>query len=406
MGLLDVLDYHYKNSTEESIVVEYRLVSWGEIYPPFLGDREHSLSAQFILNDYPFKLFSVSIPYSGLPQKLCLTFRDPIVESRTGKITSIGPHPDDAAKEYAAFLSLVTRRRVFAIGQTRNNGVPFEGSAEIYHRSHYQEKQQLKEIDPEEIYILLKNLQGMDRSITQQYLLSMRLYHSAIEMMFTEPEFAYLFLVMSLESIASAVYKDMKPSDTNSEPSELDQYLDSAYHNWREYCDISTVEKKKQVADMLVDKAYFIGRKFREFVFKNLPDTFWSDTEDDAKPDYLSSMIIAGPNGMGKEEKYRSGKTIMEFEKIDKASLKKTLDIIYSTRSKFVHEGVRFPPSIVAGHFSRIPEAAFEELVGKAFTVSASDELFLDVPPLLTFERMVSYSLIGFLHNQTHDKKV
>ena len=108
MGLLDVLDYHYSKSSLDSIEVEYRLVSWGEVYPPFLGNREHSLFAQIILQEYPFKLFSVSIPYSGLPQKLCLTFRDPVIERRTKKITSIGPHPDDAAKEFTACLSLVT----------------------------------------------------------------------------------------------------------------------------------------------------------------------------------------------------------------------------------------------------------------------------------------------------------
>ena len=73
LGLLDVLDqYEFKKG--DSYEVEYRLVSWGEIYPPFLGDREHSLAARFILHDFPFKLFSVSLPYSEIPQKLCLTF--------------------------------------------------------------------------------------------------------------------------------------------------------------------------------------------------------------------------------------------------------------------------------------------------------------------------------------------
>jgi hypothetical protein len=73
LGLLDVLDqYEFKKG--DSYEVEYRLVSWGEVYPPFLGDREHSLAARFILHDFPFKLFSVSIPYSEIPQKLCLTF--------------------------------------------------------------------------------------------------------------------------------------------------------------------------------------------------------------------------------------------------------------------------------------------------------------------------------------------
>jgi hypothetical protein len=274
-----------------------------------------------------------------------------------------------------------------------------------YYRSHFQERQQLKEIDPNEIYLLLKNLQGMDRQIAQQYVLSLRLYHSAIEMMYSEPEFAYLFLVMSLESIASAIYSDLKPDDTNEGRTDLDQYLDSSYPGWRKYCDISTLEKKKRVVDMLLTKAYLNRRKFREFVFKNLPDTFWSVTEDDAKPDYLYEIITAGSFVMGKRDIRHSDKTIQELEKIDRTSLKDTLDRIYSARSEFVHEGVRFPMSIVMGHFRRIPWAAVNELFDKRFTDSTSDEVFLDVPPLLTFERMVSSSLVGFLINQMQDRE-
>lgn len=399
MGLLDVLDYYHNNGVENSIEVEYRLVSWGEIYPPFLGNREHSLSAKFILRDYPFKLFSISTPYSELPQKLCLTFKDPVVETRTGKTTTIGPDPNSAAKEFAAFLSVVTRRRVFPVGQTRNDGLPSENSADLYYRSHFQERQQLREIEPAEIYRLLENLQKMNRQIAQKFVLSLRLYHSAIEMMYSEPEFAYLFLVMSLESIASTVYSELKPDEHN----DLDQYLDSSYPGWRKNCDISTDEKKKQVVGMLLTKAFFNRRKFREFVFKNLPDTFWSDTEDDAKPDYIYGIITAGPDGMGKENIRHSDKAIHELEKIDRASLKDTLDRIYSARSEFVHEGVRFPMSIVIGHFRQIPWATVDELFEKRSADSTGSKLFLDVPPLLTFERMVSYSLVGFLSGQTYD---
>lgn len=400
MGLLDVLDYQYSNGTEESIEVEYHLVSWGEIYPPFLGDREHSAAARFILRDFPFKLFSVSIPYSELPQKLCLTFRDPILETRTKAVTSISPHPDETAKEFAAFLSLVTRRRVFPVSQTRVNGLPTEQAVDMYLRSHSQERQQLKEIEPAEVYRLLKNLQKMDRQIAQRYVLSMRLYHSAVEMMYSEPEFAYLFLVTSLEAIASAVYSDLRPGDKGKRHTELDHYLDSAYPGWREYCDISTPEKRTQVIEMLLTEAYFVRRKFRKFIRENLPDTFWSETEDDAKPDYLFSVFAAGPDRMGREYVRHSDKTIQEGERIDTSRLKDTLDSIYSARSKFVHEGVRFPTSIVIGHFRRLPWGAFDELLETRSADPMSEELFLDVPPLLTFERLVSYSLVEFLNKQ------
>ena len=135
MGMLAALDHHYKNSSEKSVETEYCLISWGEIYPPFLGDREHSTVARFILDQFPFKLFSASTPHSELPQKLCLTFRAPLLAHESERIYRAGFYHDDIAKEFAAFLSIVTRRRVFAVRQTRLEGLPIEEAAYFYQRS-------------------------------------------------------------------------------------------------------------------------------------------------------------------------------------------------------------------------------------------------------------------------------
>jgi hypothetical protein len=403
VGLLQALDSCYENKTEQSTEVEYRLLSWGEIYPPFIGNREHSTGARFILTDFPFKLFSVSIPYSELPQKLCLTFMNPLIERQTGSTIIPGDNPDDTAKEFAAFLSLITRRRVFPVGQTRAGGLPSEQPITLYDRSHTQERQQLKEIDPPSVYEMLKHLQRMNRAIAQSFILSMRLYHSAIEIMYTEPEFAYLFLVTSVEAMACAAVHvdDIKPNDTGKGKTELDRYLDSTYPGWRKYCDISTSENRKAVVDMLLKDAYFVRRKFRKFVLENTPQRFWDEDQDDAKPDYLYGLIGAGPDGKGRETILRSDMTIQPLEKINENEFKKKLDNIYSARSKFVHEGARFPESIVVGHFRNLPVAAFgEKLLRLKSDVPKNHKVFLDVPPLLTFERLVSYTLIEFLSKQ------
>ncbi len=209
MGLLAALDYYYE-TPDTSSEVEYRLLSWGEIYAPFLGDREHSINAQFILREFPFKLFSISTAYSEIPQKICLTFKlsEKVIETKN--MISPSYDPDEVANEFAAFLSVVTRRRVFAIGQTRSNGLPLETSAQIYNRSYAQERQQMIVIEPDDIYRLLRNLQSMDRHLAESYILAIRLYHSAIEQMYTEPEFAYVYLVMSIEAIASVFYNRLR----------------------------------------------------------------------------------------------------------------------------------------------------------------------------------------------------
>jgi len=405
VGLLQALDSYYENKTERSTEVEYRLLSWGEIYPPFLGNREHSTGARFILTDFPFKLFSVSIPYSELPQKLCLTFLNPIVERRTGNIVTLGDNTDDTVKEFAAFLSLVTRRRVFPVGQTRANELPSEQSVTLYDRSHTQERQRLKEIDPLRVYEMLKHLQSMNRATAQSFVLSMRFYHSAVEIMYTEPEFAYLFLVTSVEALASAAVSvdDIKFNGEGEGKTELHQYLDSTYPGWRKYCDKSTSENRKAFVDMLLKDAYFVRRKFRKFVLENTPARFWDEDQDDAKSDYLYGLIGTGPDGKGRETILRSDMTIQSWEKINKNEFKKKLDNIYSARSKFVHEGARFPESIVAGHFRNLPVAAFNEMLLRLKPdAPRNQEVFLDVPPLLTFERLVSYTLIEFLCKQGH----
>jgi hypothetical protein len=304
------------------------------------------------------------------------------VKKDTGKFHLYGIFPDEIAKEFAAFLSIVTRRRIFAVGQIRYDGLPLEQEAELYQRSHFQEKQRLKEIKPPEIYNLLENLQAMDRRIVQGLILAMRLYHSAIEMIYTEPEFSYLFLVTCLEAISSVVYHEYKLSDEGDHPTEL------AIHGM-EQADRSLATRNQFTAKkMLVHNEGFIFQKLFRFVAENVPKVFWTETEDDAKPDYLTAVIFPSSEGVGKEYISHSDITIQPWERIEEAHLKSCLRDIYKARSKLIHEGIQFPESIVVGHFRSVPVEAVEEM-GHPL-----------IPPLITFERLVSYSIREFLHRQ------
>ena len=275
MGLLAVLDTDKKG--QEGVEIEYRLYAWGEIFPPFLSDREHSTVARFILTQFPFKLFSSSTPYDDLlPQKLCLTFRPPHeIKKDNEHIHISGIFAHEIAKEFAAFLSLYTRRRVFADRQLRVGGLPIEQEGEIYRRSHFQERQRLKEIARKEIYQLLDNLQAMDRNVANGFILAMRFYHSAIEMMYIEPEFAYLFLVTALETISSVVYRDYQPEDE-------EEFLDSRFPGWKEGL---TENKRASLKEVLLKNENFTFQKLRRFVTENLPVQYWSEAQDDAKPE-------------------------------------------------------------------------------------------------------------------------
>ncbi len=387
MGLLIALDAH--GEKQAGVEIEYRLHSWGEIFPPFFGDREHSIESRFILKQFPFKLFSSSVPYDDpLPQKLCLTFIVPNevkVDKQHIHISGFFPH--EIAKEFAAFLSTYTRRRVFADRLMRYGGLPLEEGGEIYQRANPQERQRLKEIDPAEVYELLNKLSILDRNIANGLIIAMRLYHSAIGMMFSDPEFAYLFFIMALETVSSIVEEGYEPPDKTA-------FLDARFAGWR--ANLSEAQKAP-LMKILIGNEKFISRKISKFVRENVPERFWSETEDDAKPDYPSVIYGKSADGITEERVAHSDITLWESEKISRDSLEAVLGAIYSARSKMVHEGIPLPKSIVIGHFRDIPVDIFSQIMPEGDITKR-----LAIPPLLTFERLTSYLIIEFLRKSGH----
>ena len=353
-----------------------------------------------ILRNFPFRLFSVSTPHSEPPQQLCISFCAPhriigIPEDRLS-----GFFADEIAEEFAAFLAAVTRRRVFALRQTRVDGWPIEEPARAYPGYHFQAPQGMKEIGPEQIDELLRSLQAMDRPLARSYVLALRLYHAAVDMMFAYPEFSYLFLVMSLEAIATAAYKGWQPSDEGEGRTELDQFLDSQYSGWRSLCDVSDPEKRTEVVKMLLTPAYFTMRKVRNFVHDNVPEAYWSEREDNAKSAHVRSVTYPSLNGRSEEKLDRSDLSIHEWERIDRDRLKETLGAIYKARSEFVHEGRAFPPRIAVGLGPWIAaKAAHDSSVAHRLSLQGRASR-PSIPPLLTFERLVSYCMVEFLSKQ------
>jgi hypothetical protein len=64
-----------------------------------------------------------------------------------------------------------------------------------------------------------------------------------------------------------------------------------------------------------------------------------------------------------------------------------------------VHEGRKLPARIVLGHFESIPMDIVGELVS-SMRGGATEEKGVKLPPLLTLERLVSYSLVNYLEKQ------
>jgi hypothetical protein len=235
---------------------------------------------------------------------------------------------------------------------------------------------------------MLENLRVMDRTVAEGFVLATRLYHAAIQMMYSEPEFAYLFLVTCLETISSVVLKKYRPRNTSD-------FLDTRMKGWAEFSDLLPVSRRVMFKKLLLQNEHYTIRKIIKFVTENLPSGFWSATDDSAKPDYMISYVGPGPDGRGQETLRRSSKALNDYELIDKNDLEKTLKNIYAARSSFVHRGIRFPPTIVLGYFRRVPGAAFDELMRNANKKSRKRRPA--IPPLLTLERLVSESMVNYL---------
>jgi hypothetical protein len=382
MGLLEALHFHADQSKyERSNEVEYRCYAWGEIFAPYVGDREHSNHAKNILYDFPFKLF-ISSEYGRIPQKICLTFKAPLITREN--LTS--DFSDEIAKEFVAFLSLVTRRRVVVGKRMRINGLPIEDEKYPGIIFMPQEMQSEKEIQPYEINQLLNGLVTMDAQLANSFVLAMLLYQSAIEMMYTEPEFAYLLLIDSLEAISSQVNKYYMPD-------KIEDFLTEQYPRINE---IKCSEDWIIVKELILKKEHFISKKIWKFVNDNIPEKFWSENIDDAKPDY-HFQVIRSSTGPSIEN---SDKSIQPFEKFGKEDLWKKVRDIYNSRSQLIHEGKRLPPSIVMGHYTKVSPEALVDIFKKKEDGTVIGQEF-PILPLLTFERLVSYSLVNFLKKQS-----
>ena len=248
----------------------------------------------------------------------------------------------------------------------------------------------------------------MNRDVANSFIVAIRLYHTAIGMLYTEPEFSYLLLVTCLEAISSAVEKDYRPDDQEA-------FLDSRYPGWRDMSGTLLEVPRNKLVELLLSNERFTFRKLEKFVEDNLPDSFWSEVFDDAKPHRIVPIIGPRDDEFEKEHLLRLAGKLEEYEKIDKANLGKTLRNVYNARSSLVHEGKRFPASIVVGHFAGIPAEALDEIMTAAKNVVTPpakpiDHLVLpsgdkwvlpptrlDVPPLQTFERLVSRTLTNYL---------
>ena len=100
-------------------------------------------------------------------------------------------------------------------------------------------------------------------------------------------------------------------------------------------------EQKNILKGVLLKSEKYTFRKLFKFVNENIPEQFWSETDDDAKPEYLKITI----SGSGESIKC-SDNSILSLDKIGKEHLKKTLRRVYDARSKLVLKAFDFQSTL------------------------------------------------------------
>jgi hypothetical protein len=144
---------------------------------------------------------------------------------------------------------------------------------------------------------------------------------------------------------------------------------------------------------LLLQNEHFTFAKLAQFVEEFLPESFWEEEFDDAKPESLKAWVGPDDSGQAREHIERDPGKIEDYEKIDRLRLRQVLRAMYDARSALVHSGEPLPSTIVVGLGNRIPAEAAQELLRTALQGVTQDR----VPTLLAIERLVAYSLTEFL---------
>ena len=221
----------------------------------------------------------------------------------------------------------------------------------------------------------------------KEYLASIRaihLYHLSLLNYREDIGLAYTLLVASIESVAQS-FLDIDFSWHDIGDSEE---WDKTFNELKISEQSATVIRKK-----LVKKAFFLGLKFRIFIEKYLPDSFWVSPDSRAKEfdEYIEELTR---EHFGKREKRNHFESYWWLytpeRKVTKNELDDVLKSIYDLRSKFAHKGVS-PPYEVVDHY----ETA--EIKWKMDNNKGHIQYRRAIPSYFWFERVVNESICNLL---------
>ncbi len=383
MYVLDFLSgFPDSRQSDEMVAFEYRLLCSGELFNGSVetADWRKGTAARMLL-DAPFSLIVCSYPFNAFPQEMALRFSASSVTERSGLGASLFYPDEDIARDLAALLTLLCRRLITVAAKIREQhpgrqgGDPPVGAdwpigfVTELQVAHWQFKPSVVVYGPEGIRgitdynppplgvdpdRLRRILTGLPKlPFAESFVLTARLYASALEQLEHDVEVSYQLLIAAAEAMANAVLSDFRP-DAEDMISAKKSVADMA---------VKFGLSKEQSQQIAIEASRGIGwarRKFCKFLMDNTTDQLHE--EDDlfrVPPQYLPETD----------------------------ALAEVLQNVYKARGMMLHTGRGFDMSSVIGIGPRAPARALLNI----------DPARKPFPPVVWFERVVNCALNRFI---------
>jgi hypothetical protein len=349
-----------------------------------MGDPFKSDGGRIVL-EQPFELLSAGRPGETYPQELALRIRVALVDRSDDQGSGISYLPNDEIVDGVTGLLAVYLRRAISvcgpIGTREPEGIPTppilkEIPLPIVGRSRKApvwprlplttitgpQGVTYKDPNPEELAVSPNKLQSFFQKAgrhpqTQKLVDAARHYRRALELLFTQPDLAYVLFVFAADSLAQVAY----PSEERSEAARLASGTSKA---------VETVAQKfgltpEQVRELCLASTDLSKHKSRGELFRKFMEQYGPGHQD-------QSMIFnTGP--------------YLDLFKVEDDSA--GFERAYKARSGYVHTATKLRDSVLVGTESTM-------------SIFAGFDLFIDeerAPPVMWLERVVATSFRHFV---------
>lgn len=301
----------------------------------------------FEYGPYTFAIWEFGYKNPGEERKLIIKYREAKLDrlaTRSGFY-----HGGGIADELVILSSLILRRRFILGSIVRIDNCPIM----FNHRDGMWIDKQLidGESNLQELTGWFDRINKLEEAMHQKLILAAKFYHKAIEIIEDQPDIAYLHLVSAIEILCQ---------DTdigNIQIMDYDPHLSDLINK------IEDKELKNAIEKTLIKRERFISRRFVRFILDHIDESFWSDG---LRP---------------------------QFGKVDPEELQLYLKRIYHQRSKTLHTGELFPPSVFRNPLQ-------DSEVDPSIAIMAGDKKWEAkdyIPNPYFFERLVNHVLKNYI---------